>query len=584
MTDAFTPFETKYRRWRSREYSFFFQDTWKFRPNLTLNLGVRYEVMPPHFEAGGVYSYPLNAATAVYGISGPSGEVKLGIAPDGGRSVTKTDWNNFAPNIGFNWDPFSSGKWSISGNFRMSYDRTWLATTLFVDFDQEGMSTTRTLSAQSGTRLTALPSMFNSSTGYFDPGVPFGPKAYDRNGNMNVYDPDLYTPYMASWSMRVQREIIRGTALAVSYVGNKATGMPRAIDVNQLQLRSNGFLNGFLAAQRNLLANNNPMTGEATGVFGQIYNVMSSGDKNSISSDLRNGSMATVANFIDRSRASSQYLEKAGLPLNFFRANPQMNTSYLIGNNSYSTYHGLKVEVTRRFQSGLQFDFNYTFSKCLTDYEGGQSQRDAYRDLENRYLDKRLAGIDATHVINSNFIWDLPVGNGRRWMKTLHPVLEGVLGGWQANGILALATGSPFTISSGRNKLTVGDASTADCLGCDPSMTAKVIRDGGNLRALTADEIKMFTDPSAGSAGQLAQNFFRGSRTWVLDGSIFKSFRPHRVLGEQGEIQFRFEFFNAFNHPRFGNPTSDRTSGNFGIISPPSGNARIIQGALKILF
>jgi hypothetical protein len=583
-TNAYTPFETKYRRWRSREYSFFFQDTWKFRPNLTLNLGLRYEVMPPHFEAGGVYSYPLNPATANWGISGPSGETKLGLAADGGKSVTKTDWTNFAPNIGFNWDPFSTGKWSISGNFRMSYDRTWLATTLFVDFDQEGMSTNRTLSAQSGTRLSALSSLFNSSTGYFDPGVPFGPKAYDRNGNINIYDPGLYTPYMTSWSMRVQREIIKGTALAVSYVGNKASGMPRAFDINQIQLRKNGFLDGFLAAQRNLVANNNPITGEATGIFGQIYAVMSTADKNSISSDLRNGSVATVANFIDRSRASSLYLEKAGLPLNFFRANSQFNTSYLIGNNSYSTYNGLKVEVTRRFQSGLQFDFNYTFSKCLTDYEGGQSQRDAYRDNENRRLDKRLAGIDATHVINANFIWDLPVGKDRRWLKTLHPLLDGILGGWQTNGIVAMATGSPFSITSGRNKLTLGDTSTANCTGCDPGMTAKIIRDAGNLRALTPDEIKLFTDPAAGSAGQLAQNYFRGSRTWVLDGSIFKSFRLRHLLGEQGELQYRAEFFNALNHTRFGNPTSDITSGNFGIISPPSGNARIIQMALKILF
>jgi hypothetical protein len=382
----------------------------------------------------------------------------------------------------------------------------------------------------------------------------------------------------------VQREILRGTALAVSYVGNKATGMPRSIDINQLQLRANGFLDGLMAAQRNLLANNSPMTGEATGVFGQIYNVMSTGDKNSISADLRNGSVATVANFIDRSRAGFQYLQKAGLPLNFFRANPQFNTSYLIGNNSYSTYHGLKVEVTRRLQSGLQFDFNYTFSKCLTDYEGGQSQRDSYRDMENRGLDKRLAGIDATHVINADFIWQVPVGNGRRWMRDLSPLLEGVLGGWQTNGILAYSTGDPFTISSGRNKLTLGDTSTADCLVCDPSMTAKVLRNGDNLLALTADEIKLFTDPPAGSAGQLAQNFFRSPTVWVLDGSIFKSFRLSRFLGEQGELQSRFEFFNVFNNTRFGSPSSTITSGNFGIISPPTGNARIIQAALKILF
>lgn len=583
-TDAFTPFETKYRRWRSKEYSFFFQDTWKVRPNLTLNLGTRYEVMPPHYEAAGVYAYPVNGYLGLFGISGAGGETKLGLAPGGGKKTHKTDWTNFAPNIGFNWDPTGSAKWSISANYRISYDRTWLATTLFVDFDQEGMSTNRTLDAASGTRLTALPSLFNSRTGYFDPGLPFGPKPFNRQGNVNVYDPSLYTPYTGSWSLRLQREIFRSTAIAVSYVGNKATGLPRAPNINQIEIRKNGFLAGFLAAQRNLTANNDPMVGEPTGVFGQLYNLMSSGDKSSMRSYLNDGQVAQAANYIDYSRASSQYLEKAGLPLNTFRVNPQFNNAYLVGNHSYSTFHGMKLEVTRRFQSGLQFDFNYTFSKTLTDYEGGQSQRDAYRDNENRRLDKTYAGIDATHVINANFIWDVPVGTGRRWLSSSNWLLNGVLGGWQMNGIFAYSTGSRFTISSGRYKLTTQDTSTADCTGCKANLTAKVVRDGDNLRALTADEVKLFKDPPAGSAGQLAQRYFQAPSLWVFDGSIFKSFPMKFLPGEQGALQSRFEFFNMFNHTRFGSPTSDITSGSFGIISPPTENQRIIQVALKIIF
>jgi hypothetical protein len=152
------------------------------------------------------------------------------------------------------------------------------------------------------------------------------------------------------------------------------------------------------------------------------------------------------------------------------------------------------------------------------------------------------------------------------------------------NGIFAYSTGSPFTITSNRNKLTLGDTSTADCTGCTAGMTSKVVRDGANLRALTTDEIKLFTDPPAGSAGQTAQRYFRSSSLWVFDGSIFKSFRLRFIPGEQGALQSRFEFFNMFNHPRFGSPTSNITSGDFGIISPPSSNQRIIQVALKLLF
>lgn len=582
VTDAFTPFETKYRRWRSREYSFFFQDTWKARRNLTLNLGFRYEVIPAHWEAAGVYSYPLNGATGVFGISGAGGETKLGIAENKGKKTYKTDWNNFGPNLGFNWDPFSDGKWSISGNYRISYDRTWLATTLFVDFEQEGMSTNRQLNAASGTRLTALPGLFNSRSGYFDPGTPFSPKAFNNTGLVSAYDPGWYTPYTGSWSLRLQREVMKRTVLALSYVGNKATGLPRGVNINQVEIRKNGFLEGFLAAQRNLAATGDPVTGEATGVFGKIYAVMSSSDRTGIRSDLSNGAVATVADFIDRSRRSSNYLDKAGLPLNFFRANPQFENAWLQGNNSYSTYHGMKLEVTRRFHEGLQFDFNYTLSKALTDYEGGQSQRDNFRDNENRRLDKTYAGIDARHVVNANLLWEIPVGTGRRWLTSSHPVLNGILGGWQMNGILAYSTGDVFTIHSGRNKLTLGDSSTADCNNCDPKMTSKVIK-GDQIRALSAEEVKLFRDPPTGSAGQLAQRYFRAPGQWVVDSSVFKVFRLG-FLGEQAELQSRFEFFNAFNNTNFGSPTGNITSGEFGIISAPTSGQRIIQVALKFVF
>ena len=118
---------------------------------------------------------------------------------------------------------------------------------------------------------------------------------------------------------------------------------------------------------------------------------------------------------------------------------------------------------------------------------------------------------------------------------------------------------------------------------CDPYITSKVIK-GDTIRALTTDEVKLFTDPFAGSAGQTAFRYFRGSSNWVFDGSVFKSFPMKFVPGEQGEIQFRLDWVNAFNHTRFGDPTTNITSGNFGIISPPTGNARIIQGALRFIF
>lgn len=582
---AYTPFEVPYRRFRAREWGFFFQDTYKFRPNLTLNLGLRYEVMPPQYEDGDLYVYPIGGPLGVFGISGPGGETKLGVAPDKGRHVYDTDWNNIAPNVGFNWDPFNDGKWSISANYRLAYDRHYFTNTLFTIISQEGSRTDRSMYGSAGMRLTALSGLFNSSTGYFDPGVPFGPKAFDRQGLVQAWDPGYYLPYTGSWSLRVQREITRRIVLSASYVGNKATGQQRAVDFNQLEIRKNGFLEGFLAAQRNLAASGDPMVGEPTGTFGQLWAVMSSSHRNSVRNNLLTGAAATAADYIDRTQVASNYLGKAGLPITFFRMNPQFQGAWINGNNSNSTYHAMKLEVSKRFSEGLQFDANYTFSKSLTDYMGGQTQRDAYRDNSNRRLDKTYASSDARHVINANFIWEIPVGTGRRFMSAGNPIVNGFLGGWQLNGIFAYSSGRPLTASSGYNKLTTGDASTVNCSGCDSYMTSKVIKNSpdGRLYALTSDEMKMFSQPAAGSAGLTAQYYFRSPSNWVADGSVFKVFRLP-FLGEQGALQSRFEFINAFNHTRFGNPTLTLTSSSFGQISAPTANFRIIQMALKVLF
>jgi len=582
---AYTPFEVPYRRFRAKEWSFFLQDTYKLRPNLTLNLGVRYEVMPPQYEYADLYAYPVGGPIGVLGISGPGGETKLGLAPNRGKDVYNTDWNNIAPNVGFNWDPFNDGKWSISANYRLSYDRHYFTNTLFTIISQEGSRTDRTIYGSAGMRLTVLPSLFNSTTGYFDPGVPFGPKAYNRQGLVQAWDPGYYLPYTGGWSLRIQREIVRKMVLSVSYVGNKVTGQQRAVDLNQLEIRQNGFLNGFLAAQRNLTANGDPMIGEATGAFGQLYAVMSSSHRSSVRNNLLTGAVATAADYIDRTQVSSNYLGKAGLPITFFRINPQFQGAWLNGNNSNSTYHAMKLEVSKRFSEGLQFDMNYTFSKSLTDYMGGQSQRDAYRDNANRQLDKTYASSDARHVINANFIWELPVGTGRRFMNAGNPIVNGILGGWQLNGIFGYSSGRPMTASSGYNKLTTGDASTANCSGCDPYMSSKIIKNSpdGRLYGLTADEMKMLTQPATGSAGLTSQYYFRGPSSWSADGSVFKVFRLP-FLGEQGSLQSRFEFINAFNNTRFGSPTLTLTSTSFGQITAPTGNFRIIQVALKILF
>jgi len=152
------------------------------------------------------------------------------------------------------------------------------------------------------------------------------------------------------------------------------------------------------------------------------------------------------------------------------------------------------------------------------------------------------------------------------------------------NRIVNYSSGLPFTIASGRNKLTLDDQSTANCA-CSGEITNKVIK-GDTIRSLTTDEVKLFTDPAAGTAGYTAQRYFRTPNYWVADGSVFKNFALSRFLGEQGSLQARFEFVNAFNHANFAAPNNTVTSGQLGVISATrtGTSPRIIQVALKVYF
>ena len=581
--DAFVPLETKFRRWRSREYSFFFQDTWKFNDRLTLQLGTRFEVLPPTFEGQGIFSYPVSGGQpcvqCVHGISGP-GETTMGLLPEAGRELYRTDWNNFAPNLGFTFDPTGSGKWSIAANYRLSYDRNQMSNTVAQDFFNPGATAERFFFGQSGDRLDRAFELVDT----VDPGVPFGPKAFDRTSELGVWDDSYTTPYVQSWSLRIQREIMRNTLLEAAYVGNHGVGLPRAANLNQIIVRENGFLDGFLAAQRNLASNGDPLTGEDTGVFGQIWNVMPPPDRDTQLTAISRSEVAGVANFIDRARASQGYLQAAGLPLNFFRANPQFENAWLLGRNSHSTYHGLKLEVRRRFSEGLQFQTNYTFSKNLTDFEGSEQQREPYRDNANFGLDKTYNWLDSRHVLNANAIYELPFGRGRRWASSSNRFLEGLLGGWQMNGIVAYSSGLKFGIDTDRNTLTTGFfGSTVNFNGTDPGITATNVMQGDNIVFLTEEEKGLFENPVAGSPGLTGRHFFPTSAFWAADASVFKEFTTPWLAGENSRLQFRLEAFNLTNSTRFSFADINFASPSFGTIFATL-EPRIVQVGLKFIF
>jgi len=569
----FSIYEGSWRRWRNREYGFFFQDTWKALPNLTLNLGLRYEVFPATYEKDGLFAQPIGGFDGMLGVAGPTRQpTEINVATNRGKDTYATDWNNFAPNVGFNWDPFGDGKWSISSNFRISFDRAAMVTMLFQDYNNEGMKAQRQIfpGGRFGDAAALIPLPIPEM---FEP-LPVGA----RQSQVITYQNNLRTPYTQSWSLRIQREIMRNTVLQVAYVGNHSVGQLRGLNYNQVETVQNGFIDGFLAAQRNFFANGDPNTGESTGVLGQIMSPLG-GIPSSYNGWIERGEVARVADDIDRNKdPSNNLLEQAGLPITYFRLNPQFQHARAVSTLTHSSYNGLKIELNRRFHQGLHLGFNYTFGKGLTDYDGGQSQSNDYRDNNNRWLDKTRSNFDSTHVINANYIWELPVGRGRRWMADMHPVLNGFIGGWQINGIVAYASGQPVTIDSGRYTLTMGDDSTANYSGKGFGITG--VTKGDQIRLITEAQKSLFSFPVAGNAGQSAQNVFITDDATMIDTSIMKEFGiPY--LGEEGALQFRFELFNTFNQTDFEGFSRVISSGDFGVVNSAR-NARRMQFSLRL--
>ncbi|MGH9961718.1 MAG: TonB-dependent receptor domain-containing protein, partial [Pyrinomonadaceae bacterium] len=221
---------------RYPEYDFYFQDTWKFRPNLTFDMGVRWEVKIT--PKGGGDNIILRPDKAIRLGEAPSDSIKF---VEG--QLFDSDWNNFAPTAGFAWDPFKTGKTSLRGNFRLAYDRmnTFIISSQILP-NMPGTSTgvTNSTFGTGGGRASSLPTLAPT-------GSPLSlrqPPPFSTN-SLTVFDPSTRSPKTYQWGFSAQREIGFKSVLEVNYIGRKGIGLYGGYDVNQVDIFGNGFLSAF---------------------------------------------------------------------------------------------------------------------------------------------------------------------------------------------------------------------------------------------------------------------------------------------------------------------------------------------------
>ncbi len=630
----YIPGQTRYRTWRTPEFSWFFKDDWKVSRDITLNLGVRYELYVSPVETNSLGLGLVGGGNSVFGLSGrdfgdlfqPGRQVGqlMNFEPLGpgtanpDKKLYPTDKNNFAPAVGITWNIpwFGKNKTVFRAGYGVGFERTATFVVNSIIFGPGYQSTPIYNQAS----LFTLGNLTLPVTATSAPlaTVPLT----DRTQPAYGINPNLRTPYYQNFNASIQRDIGRGFMLDVRYVGNKGTKLIRSPNVNEGNVFENGILDAFLVTQ----------AGGRAPVFDRIFNGLQGVGTTITGSDflrsfsttagfLANNNVGGLANFLNTSAlagAPGQLLRRAGLPENWIVSNPQVASAYYISNLSNSIYHSMQIEVTKRFSKGYTFQGNYTWSKAFGDDEGEETGfRGTFRTLRNRRLDRRLLGFNRGHVARLNGIYELPFGKGKRFGSGVSGIVDRFIGGWQIGALANVSSGAPVSITAvnafnflqAQGAGASVSANTPVSLGVFPSNLGTVEKLGNGVQFFNG--LKQITDPyvsnispvvrgqstllaitdasgkvimangQPGQLGTMGQNYFLGPRFMRLDMNLIKRIR----VTEKTDLNLRADAVNATNTPAFSDPDTGINSVNFGRISSTlAGSNRVIVIGLRFNF
>ncbi|MBI1765961.1 MAG: TonB-dependent receptor [Acidobacteria bacterium] len=503
--------EQNYTWTNSAMGGFYGQDRWRIRPSLTLNYGLRWEIQGPMKDGKGIVAVPDLAS-----VYGPSTKLFTPGALSGnnnptleaGRLAFKTDWKNFAPNLGFAWNPnktegllgklFGGQKTVLRGSYSMIvYDE---GTQFFAQ--NLGTNAGKTIAATQlipGTPgATNLPAFYTLNDIVNNPltvnAFAFATTEYKKTINqadqtfartISGIDPNLRAPYTVNWSFGIQRELWKNNVLEIRYVGNQSKLAWRTSNLNEVNIFENGFLNEFKNAQKNLQINQAagvasfqnlnragqvalPIFDAAFGARGGLAAIAAASGYTSTAfiTNLQNGeagalanTLATSQNYVCRMFGSSfspcaRVLPTANTPgpypINFFLLNPFVagRLNY-VDNGGWHNYNGLQIQFKQRFGQSLNWATNYTFSKSLTNLAADSANQGLdYVTLRDPGLSRRLSQFDLRHVIQTYGTYDLPIGRGRL-IPLNNRLLDTLVGGWTLGSVFVFNTGAPIQLSGG---------------------------------------------------------------------------------------------------------------------------------------
>ena len=482
----------KIRTTKQNEFNFFVKDDWKITPDLTLNLGLRWDLFQvPYFESvsGKNFTWGLRGgSSAAFGISGRSfnewmsggtaqkGDltqiVQIGKGtPYPNQGLWPSDKHNFAPAIGFAWSPRWGGKdkTTVRGGYQIAYQLpgntlSWIGS----DIGNTPGSVYQPIDSGSG-QYRDYSSISLPLPVAIAPVSPTIFPVTDRSQVLSVFAPNYTTPYVETFTLGITRALTSNLTLDVKYLGDRGMKLHSSMNLNEADFRNNGLLQALAVTRA---GGDAPMFDQmfkglnlGSGVVGTAVSGSEALRQNSsFRTFIANGDFASVARLLNTTNVGTVQprgqvinggtLRSSGLfPENFIVANPQFSTLNYRSNSDSSNYHSLQAQVTVRKTHGISYRATYTWSRALATSGGVNSGgvfNGTYRDLLNRRADYTLQPTQRLHDFRSFGTFELPFGPGRLLGANTSGWFARLIEGWDAGAIINLTSGAPLLVPGGQ--------------------------------------------------------------------------------------------------------------------------------------
>jgi hypothetical protein len=594
---------------RGKSIYLYAQDSWKIKPNLTLNYGLRWEFNQPLYDKRGRYQTfrPGQATTTFPCQLSADSQATLGYPdtncnPDGSasavfplglvvpgdkgvpRGLTASYYKAWAPRIGVAWDPWKDGKTTIRGGFGLFYNP--IEQLVLEQFQAEppfGGSTAiaedlfnTPFVSQSGATgdLSITPNPFNGILTP-PPGTPLDWSAFRPILLYGELEPKLRAQYTAQYNFGITREIARDMVFSIGYVGSQGHRLLVTRDINYGNAQTCIDLQHISDLTSNLDLACGPYYADSS--FSIAANEIPAG----VTLHMPYGSQATVTG-PNLNPITLVGLRKYSSPsCDPFTGNgcpsdgvPVFSSIFAQNTEAASNYNSLQASLEKRFTHGLQFQLSYTWSKSI---DNASSFENIVKPICDR-CNRALSLFDARQRLVLSYLWQLPV-----------PQYQGakgkILNGWAVSGITSFQTGFPIRIQSANDSEL--EYSYDFELPGKPDLIAPFHTQDPRKNGGYAFDPNSFALPEQTDTSTPLQLLGNAPRTICCGPGINNfDFSVQKVtpVGEGKHFEFRAEFFNIFNHTQFLNPDGNITDGSdFGRVKRTR-DPRNIQFAVKFAF